>query len=474
MVKPQGIVDGVILGDTPREMRPPETRYAKTVDGFHIAYQTIGEGAVDVLGVGAYFSNLEHKWDLPSMAATQRSLSEIGRLILLDGRGTGLSDRLHGDRLPTLEERIDDVRAVLDAVNSRTVVLVSFADAGPLCCLFAATYPERTHALVLCNTRPRTAWAPDYPWGMTPEEFDKDLEASETRWGTRAYAQEIAAQAVPSRADDEDLIDWWAADMRLSASPSAAAQLLRMYHDMDVRHILPAIHVPTLVLASDPVYDESAAMAAAIPGAEIVRIASSEPTVMSSPKLYVEQIRRFVSRIQGEEADLDKVLATVLFTDIVASTQRAAAGGDNAWRELVERHHRFIRGMLARWRGREMDTAGDGFFAAFDGPARAIRCATAITGGIQTLGLEVRAGVHTGECELIDGKMAGLTVAIGARVAARAGPSEVLVSQTVKDLVAGSDIAFEDAGEHELKGVPDRWRLYRVLGPSRAAGAGAA
>jgi class 3 adenylate cyclase len=440
----------------------PDTRYAKTVDGVHIAYQAFGEGPVDILVMSAYFSNVEHAWALPVTRQVNERLAALGRVIRLDGRGTGLSDRLRGGRLPTLEERIDDMRAVLDEVGSQRVILLALADAGPLCSLFAATYPERTLALVLVNTQPRTAWAPDWPWGMTEEDLERELDIAENRWGTRSYATEVVARVDPRHAGDERLIDWWATDMRLSASPAAAADLLRMYYDMDVRRVLPSIHVPTLVLASDATRASSEAMAAIIPGAELVGVRAAEPVMMANPDPYLDEIGRFVRRIEGEEAALDRVLATVLFTDIVASTERSAALGDRAWREVVERHHALIRGLIARWRGREMDTAGDGFFAAFDGPARAIRCANAIVAGVRTVGIEVRCGLHTGECELIDGKVAGLTVAIGARVAAKAGPSEVLVSQTVRDLVAGSDIAFDDAGEHELKGVPDRWHLYRV------------
>ncbi len=448
----------------------PDTRYTKTVDGVHVAYQTVGDGPVDLLRIGAYFSNIEHAWALPVSVHVNESLASLGRLIMLDGRGTGLSDRLQGGRLPALEERIDDLRAVLDAVGSSRTVLLAMADAGPLCALFAATYPERTLALILVNTQPRTAAAPDWPWGMTPDELSRALEDTETRWGTREFAAETVASVDPRHAGDPVLIDWWATHMRLSASPGTAADLLKMYYEMDVREVLPSIHVPTLVLSSEPMREVAAAMASAIPGAELVQLHDPAPVMLANPDPFLEQIGRFVRRIQGEESALDRVLATVLFTDIVASTQQAAAMGDHAWGEVVARHHALVRGLIARWRGREMDTAGDGFFAAFDGPARAIRCANAIVAGVRALGIEVRCGLHTGECEVFDGKVAGLTVSIGARVAARAGPSEVLVSQTVRDLVAGSDIAFEEAGEHELKGVPDRWRLYRV----RSATSGAA
>jgi class 3 adenylate cyclase len=351
----------------------------------------------------------------------------------------------------------------MDLVRSERAVLVAFADGGPLCCLFAATYPGRTKALILNNTGPRTAWAPDYPWGMTAEEFDADLESTKTRWGSREYAAEIVRSTTPLRANDDALIDWWAASMRRSASPSAAASLLRMYYDMDVREVLPAIHVPTLVLASDPAAEESEAMARQIPGALFTRIQSPAPVVMADPEPFHAEIRRFVSRVGEEESDLDRVLETVLFTDIVGSTELAADRGDRAWHDLVERHHGFVRGVIARWRGREMDTAGDGFFAAFDGPARAIRCAQAIVDGVRSMGIEIRAGLHTGECDITDGKVAGITVVIGSRIASLAAPSEVLVSRTVRDLVAGSGLVFEDHGEHELKGVPGEWGLYAVV-----------
>lgn len=440
----------------------PETKYAKTADGYHVAYQTLGEGSTDIVPIGKYFSNLDHDWNEPGIARRNRVLAELGRLVLFDGRGTGLSDGVRGDRLPTLEERIDDLRAVMDDADSERAVVVAFADAGALSCLFAATYPGRTKALILNNTGPRTAWAPDYPWGMTPEEFQSELEETETRWGSREYAAEIVRGITPERANDEALIEWWASSMRMSASPSAAVALLRMYHEMDVRDVLPAIHVPTLVLASDPAAEESEAMARQIPGALFTHVRSPAPVVMADPEPFFTEIRRFVSRVGEDESDLDRVLETVLFTDIVGSTELAAERGDRAWHDLIERHHGFVRGVIARWRGREMDTAGDGFFAAFDGPARAIRCAQTVVEGVRSMGIEVRAGLHTGECDITDGKVAGITVAIGARIASLAGPSEVLVSRTVRDLVTGSGLDFEDRGEHALKGVPGEWRLYAL------------
>jgi class 3 adenylate cyclase/pimeloyl-ACP methyl ester carboxylesterase len=450
-------------GQTLGAVMIPETRYAKTLDGFHIAYQTIGPGPTDLVLLRRYFWHLEHYWKAPWAMEEIRAFTKLGRVILFDGRGTGLSDSLRGTRLPTMEERSDDLRAVMDAVSSERVVLVSFADSGPLCCLFAATFPERTRALILNNASPRTAWAPDYPWGMTHEEFEAELEATETRWGSREYATEMYRDMMPGRPDDDELIEWMAALMPLSASPAAAAALLRMFYEMDVRDVLPAIHVPTLVLAGDATAEEGAALADLIPGAAFWHLDTPAGLVMQDPQPFYEAIHRFVVQLSEEEADLDRVLQTVLFTDIVGSSEKVAGLGDRAWRDLLERHHRFIRGVLARWRGREIDTAGDGFFAVFDGPARAVRCAKAIVEGVRSMGIEVRVGLHAGECEIADGKVAGITVVIGSRIASFAGPSEVLVSRTVRDLVAGSGLAFHDRGELELKGVPDPWQVYSVI-----------
>lgn len=342
-------------------------------------------------------------------------------------------------------------------------VLVSFADSGPLCCLFAATFPERTKALILNNARPRTAWAPDYPWGITQEEYEADLEATKALWGTREYAVAMSRAVMPGRADDDALIDWLAARMRDSASPDAAAALLTMFYEMDVRDVLPTIHVPTLVLAGDATAEEEEAVAAMIPGAVFRHLDTPAGLYMQDPEPFYEAIRGFLFQLGEKEADLDRVLQTVLFTDIVESSEKLAAMGDRAWRDLIERHHRFVRGVLSRWRGREVDTAGDGFFATFDGPARAIHCAEAIVDGVRSMGLEVRAGLHAGECEIADNKVAGITVVIGSRIASLAAPSEILVSRTVRDLVAGSGIVFDDHGEHQLKGVPETWRLYAVV-----------
>jgi class 3 adenylate cyclase len=388
----------------------------------------------------------------------------LGRLIAFDGRGMGLSDRLRDQRLPPLEERMDDARAVLDAVGAERVLLIAGADGGPLSCLFAATYPERTLGLVLMNTAPRMAWAPDYPWGMRREELERVLAEMEQGWGTRAYAERDPLWPMFGMTREE-VVDWQLDWMHLSASRSDAVALTRMLYESDVRDVLGTIRVPTLVLSRGvgAMEDQARAFAALIPGARRKTMPGTQPTVMQEqPDAYTDAIEAFARELREEEAQLDSVLATVLFTDIVGSTARQAELGDRRWAELVGRHHALVRGCLARYRGRELDTAGDGFFAAFDGPARGIRCAQAIVEGVRPLGIEVRAGLHTGECRTVDDKVGGLAVSIGARVSALAAPSEVLVSQTVRDLVAGSGLELADRGEHELKGVPGSWRVFAV------------
>jgi class 3 adenylate cyclase len=445
----------------------PNIRYARSGD-VHIAYEVLdgpdGPG-VDVLRIAAFISNLEHSHQLPALNDNLRRLAAPGRVISYDNRGTGLSDRLRGVRLPSIEERMDDLRAVLDAAGSERAVLACFADGGPLGCLFAATYPERTVALVLCNTRPRIAWAPDYPWGMRPETFEHELERIEQSWGTRELAEERARAQPWEGVTHDELVDWMTADMRHAAGPGDAAAAFRMYYESDVRDVLSTIRVPTLVLSrGGEMAMEARAFAALIPGARHLTMPGTAPVVVAEHRhAYFDEIERFVREIRDEEAELESVLATVLFTDIVGSTAKQAELGDRRWEELIHEHHRAVRGNLARYRGRELDTAGDGFFAAFDGPARAIRCAQAITAAVGELGIDVRAGLHTGECRTIDGKVGGLAVSIGARVTGLAGPAEICVSQTVRDLVAGSGLTFSDRGEHELKGVPGVWRIYAVV-----------
>jgi class 3 adenylate cyclase len=447
----------------------PETRYAKTADGVHIAYQTVGTGPVDVALVMAWTTHIELMWKEPTLARFLSRLARFSRLILFDKRGTGLSDRVPDDRLPSLEVRMDDARAVMDAAGSDRAVVMGFSEGGPMATLFAATYPERTIALVLFGTS--ACWRPtiDYPFPVpTDEQHERYIEELEQMWGTREFAaQELRDWGAPTLADDDYAIGWLADYLRHAASPGAAIALERMNRGIDIRPALPAIHVPTLVLARDGDLlfsaEETKWMADQIHGARFVSFPGVDHFFWAGNQgeLIVE-IERFVGEVGDEETDLDRVLATVMFTDIVGSTERASALGDRPWKELLASHHDAVRHLLARYRGREINTVGDGFLAMFDGPARAVRCARSIVDAVQPLGLEVRAGCHTGEITLDGDDVEGMAVHIGSRVGALAGPSEVLVSSTVKDLVAGSGLVFEDRGEHELKGVPDRWRLYRV------------
>jgi pimeloyl-ACP methyl ester carboxylesterase len=448
----------------------PETRYAKTSDGVHIAYHVVGDGPVDLVVVMGWTSNIEAMWEEPSMARSLARLASFSRLIIFDKRGTGLSDRVPDDRLPSLEVRMDDARAVMDAAGSERAVVFGISEGGPMATLFAATYPARTIALVLFGTG--ACWKPadDYPFpASTDEDFEAAIEQMDRSWGTLEYAAHVIEDwGAPSLAGDERLTAWLADYTRRGASPGAAIALARMNRGIDVRPALATVHVPTLVLARthDPDFpiEETRWMAERIRGATFVELpGDAHFFFVGDQAALFDPVERFVAAVQDQEADLDRVLGTVLFTDIVGSTERAVELGDAGWRELVERHHGTVRALLGRFRGTEVDTAGDGFFATFDGPARAVRCAQAITAAVRDLGIDVRAGVHTGELETVAGKVGGIAVNIGARVGAVAGPSEVLVSSTVRDLVSGSGILFEDAGEHRLKGLPGDWRLYRAV-----------
>ncbi len=448
-------------------MSVPEIRYARGSEGVHVAYQTIGDGVVDLLWPGSTYNNLENQWHIPAIARFLRRLGSSARVIVFDPRGTGLSDPVTEQHLPSLETRMMDALAVLDAVGSARAFLLGHDSTGPLAILFAATYPERTVALILYSTYARGLWAPDYPWAWKEERWQEFLDELEDRWGTEPFMGEYLGWMAPTSRSGGDQ-QAWASYLRLAASPASAVVMQQMERDTDVRGVLGSVRVPTRVIhrRDTAVYDieEARYLAEHVPGAHLVELEGEDhlPWYGDTGEL-IAAIERFLREVRDEEAEYDRVLATVLFTDIVGSTETSASLGDRRWSDLLERHHGVVRAMLARYRGTEIDTAGDGFFATFDGPARGVRCASAIVEAVRPLGIEIRAGVHTGEVSTIDEKVGGLGVAIGARVGAKAGPSEVLVSQTVKDLVAGSGLAFEDAGEHELKGVPDRWRLYRVV-----------
>lgn len=448
------------------DVEAPEVRFAKSGD-VNIAYSIVGDGPFDLVFVGGWvLSNHQVAWEGPPAAFFSR-LSSFSRLILFDKRGTGLSDRSTG--IPDLETRMDDIRAVMDTVESKRAAIFGVSEGGPMTALFAATYPERTAAAVLYGTMASYFRSHDYPWGRTAEEWDEEIRKTVPKVGTPEWLDERQATFAPSTTEDLAASRWWRKWVLTSSSPGAVIALRRMNSEIDVRHALPAIRVPTLVLCrtGDEWYlPQTRYMAKRIPGAELLELPGEDHGWWVKPEQIANAVEPFLRGIwdrgEWDVVESERVLATVLFTDIAGSTARLAELGDRRWRELLQQHHKRVRRQLVRCSGREIDTAGDGFFATFDGPARAIRCACAISDAMRDLGLEVRAGLHTGECEVVDGKVGGIAVHIGARVAAEATPSEVLVSSTVKDLVAGSGIRFRDRGVADLKGIPGEWRLYSV------------
>lgn len=437
----------------------PETKYAKS-GNTNIAYQVVGSGPIDLILVMGWVSNLEYSWEEPSLSNFLMRLASFSRLIFFDKRGTGLSDRVA--QLPTLEQRMDDVRAVMDAAGSQRTALFGVSEGGPMCALFAATYPDRTSALVIYGSYAKRVWDPEYPWAPTPQERQETIEAIEAGWGGAVGIESLA----PSAINDERFKNWWATYLRRSASPGDAVTLLRMNTDIDIRNILPVISVPTLILHRthdrDMNVEEGRYMAGKIPGAKFIELEGKDhlPWAGNYQKI-LDEVEVFLT---GElrETESERILATVLFTDIVGSTTKAIELGDTRWRYLLKNHHDLVRKELARFKGREVDTTGDGFFATFDGPARAIRCACAIRDSIRQLGIGIRAGLHTGECELMGNNVGGIAVHTGARVMSKAGEGEVWVSSTVKDLVAGSGIHFETKGKFSLKGIPGEWELLAV------------
>lgn len=437
----------------------PQIRYTQSGD-VNIAYQVFGQGPLDLVLVPGWVSNIEILWEEPAVVRFLTRLASFSRVILFDKRGTGLSDRVA--EMPNLETRMDDVRAVLDAVRSERAALFGYSEGGILCALFAATYPNRTSALIMHGSYARLTWRPDYPWGPTDEERAAFTDEAVRDWGGPIGIDSRA----PSMSHDERFRQWWARYLRLSASPAAFATLSRMNAQIDIRHVLPAIRVPALILHSVnertlPI-EGSRYLAEHILAAKLVELPGSDHVPwLADAEAVVDEVEEFLTGIRpGPEPD--RVLATVLFTDIVGATERAASLGDRRWRDLLESHHTLVRRELVRFRGREIDTAGDGFLATFDGPARAVRCACAISDEVHSLGMEVRAGLHTGECETMGEKLGGIAVHTGSRVTALAQASEVLVSSTVKDLVAGSGLSFQDRGVHSLKGIPGEWKLFAV------------
>ena len=450
-------------------MNVPETRYAQSADGAYIAYQVFGDGDVDLLWISPFFAHLEMVWEYPPIAKFHRAMTRFARVITMDQRGVGLSDKTKG--LPDLETRMDDVRAVLDAAGSdRTVLWGAGTDGGALCAIYAATYPDRVVALAFWNALARAAWAPDFLWGNNEEVDEKFRNLLERGWGREQYAAEILRElAAPSMAEDPETVRWAAKVFRHMGSPGDVLAFEDMYEEIDFRSILPAIHVPTAVMYRErAVYDEEGLnhLASHIPGATAIVLPADAdyPPWLGDTDAALAALEGFLSSVRHEEADLDRVLATVLFTDIVDSTATAAVMGDAKWRDVVAEHDSLARAIVGRYRGEFVRGTGDGMLATFDGPARAVRCAQTFVDSAKTLGLEIRAGAHTGEITYGGNDLAGIGVHVAARVAAMAGPGQVWASSTVKDLTAGSGLSFEDAGEHELKGVPDSWHLYRVVG----------
>jgi class 3 adenylate cyclase len=439
-----------------------QTRYAKTLDGGYIAYNLLGDPSSEneVAVIGSIATNVELFFDFEPAARSWLELASFSRLSLHDRRGTGLSDDMGG--LPDLETRAADLLAVLDAAGLRRPILLASADGGMVAALLAATHPDRAAGLVWFFAQARSVKTHGWPFGRDPDDVDLLAREAERSWGTEDFVRRMYANAEM----DDDVIRFLAKMQRHSCGPATAVGFIRLLHDYDVREILPTLRIPVLALGTEGyprewVVEQARATAALIPGA-VCRSLPARASRLWAPAV-IEATFDFCG-IQRPPQELDTILSTVLFTDIVGSVEKQAEFGDHAWKELVLRYRSIVRTTLERWRGKENDTAGDGFYAAFDGPARAIRCALEVAERVRDLGIEIRAGVHTGECELIEDKCSGLTVSIGARVAAIGGPGEVLVSQTVKDLVPGSGLQFDDAGEHQLKGVPGRWRLHKVIG----------
>lgn len=432
--------------------------------GVHIAYRVVGDGPVDLVYVQGAYTHLDVYWEQPAFRRYCEQLAEFARVILFDKRGLGMSDRVPG--ATPLEERMDDIRAVMDAVGSNSAAIMGESEGGPLVLLFAAAHPERTRALILQGAEVRERTDDSWPWGEnTPEAFEGDIAGMSDTWG-RGQSIASIAPSIASRPGVEAIVGWWAKLQRNAATPSTWEAFARMAFDIDVREVVPSIHVPALVIHArdDGIchVGNGRWLAANLPGARYVELDGADHVPWFDSDATVAEIREFLTGSR-EPAEPDRVLATVLFTDIVGSTQLATQLGDQRWRALLEQHHAAVRAELTRYRGREIDTAGDGFLATFDGPARAIRAAKAIVAAVRALGLEVRAGIHTGEVEqLPDGGIGGIAVHLGARVGSAAGPSEVLVSSSVRDLVAGSGFEFLDRGLFALKGIEEERRLYAV------------
>ena len=437
----------------------PETHYTNC-DGVNIAYQCVGDGPIDLVLVPGWVSNIEILWEEPGMNRFLRRIADFSRLILFDKRGTGLSDRVTDT--PTLEERMSDVRAVMDAVGSERAALVGYSEGGPMCALFAATWPERTIGLVMIGSYARRTRAPDYPFGPEPAAHEKFIASLASNWPSDS----LLDMRAPSVVGDERFTRWWTRYLRMSASPGAAVAMTRANNEIDIRHVLPSVTVPTLIVHAkgDRTCEigHGRFLAENISGARFVEIESDDHLPwLKGADTILRVVQEFLTGNRPADAS-DRVLSTIMFTDIVGSTRIAVERGDRDWGDLRDAHDSVVRQELAAFNGKEINTTGDGFVMAFDGPARAVRCAEALGAAVGDIGIDIRAGIHTGECELANGELSGLALHIAARIADIAPASEIVVSRTVKDLVAGSGLEFEDFGLHALKGVPDEWRLYRV------------
>ena len=439
----------------------PETRYGKTGD-IHIAYQVFGDGPVDMVLATEFWHSIEMQWDQPDLAAFLERMGSFARVISFDQRGSGVSDPVSLRELTSLDLWMDDINLVMDEVEAESAVLYGIGGGGTMSMLFAATHPQRVSGLVLVNSFARLSRAPDYPWGRGPDLEDEVLDVMRTGWGRGVFLDLVA----PSRVGDEDFRRWWARYQRIGASPGTVLSMRKMLGQIDVRDVLPSIRAPTLVLHRAETtwnrIEHGRYLAEHIPGAELVEVPGVDHLFfIGNSEAIMSETERFVAGLVGPP-ESDRQLSTVLFTDIVGSTKLAAQVGDRRWREVLEAQRALVRHELERYRGLEIDTAGDGFFATFDGPGRAVKCAAALRGAVKPLGIEIRAGLHTGEVEVLSEGLAGVAVHIGQRVLAEAEPGEVLVSSTVKDLTAGSGLEFEDRGLHALKGVPEEWRLFAV------------
>jgi class 3 adenylate cyclase len=445
----------------------PDTRYT-TSDGFSIAYQVFGDGPVDLVYLPQFFSNVEWNWEMPEHASFMRRLASFARVIVMDHRGVGCSDRLSPGEEAPLESLVDDVLAVIGAATSFQATLFCGGHSGFVGLLAAATHPDRIDGLILFEASPSWRRSDELPWQASEAEWRNDIDSYRRSSSMLEWADAWTRRFAPTLRDRDGAVRALASYSALTRAMGAGITQDLMLSRVDLRDLLPTIGVPTLVLhrAEDPLepIQSGRFLAERIPGARFVELPGFDylPWVGDAGDV-LDEIEMFVTGERRVQVP-DRVLGTVLFTDIVDSTARAASMGDVAWRDVRAEHDRVVRAELGRSGGREIKTMGDGFLAMFDGPAKGVRCAEAIATGVQALGIEIRAGLHAGEVELEGEDVSGIAVAIGARVGALAGPSEVLVSQTVKDLVVGSGLTFEDAGEHELKGVPDRWRLYRVAG----------